>query len=387
MLRTHLRLRLVLGAIAMIAAAPAFATAGFVATDLVTSGGPTPPGDPSLINPWGVSYAPTGPFWVSDNGTGLSTLYNGAGVKQGLVVTIPAAPGNSGHSAPTGQVFTGGAGFGGNVFAFATEDGTITGWKLPGTVATILADNSAADYGPAGIGAVYKGLALGSDHNLYAANFREGKIDIFSNVIGGNGMLGSLGTINDPNAPVGYAPFNVQNLNGTLYVTYAKRDASGHDDVAGAGNGFVDAFNTSTGTWTRIANGSGVAPGGLGSLNSPWGLAIAPTSFGPTLAGALLVGNFGSGEIDAFDPTTHAYLGQLTKPDGSPLVLDGLWALTVGNDANAGSSQTVYFTAGPADESAGVFGAINAVPEPGTTALMTLGGLILLAGRRLRRRS
>ena len=200
-------------------------------------------------------------------------------------------------------------------------------------------------------------------------------------------MLGTVGTINDPNAAAGYAPFNVQNLNGTLYVTYAEQNASKHDDVSGVGHGFVDTYNTSTGTWTRIATGSAVGAGGLDALNSPWGLAIAPSSFGPTFGGSLLVGNFGSGEIDAFDPTSHAFLGKLTAPGGTPLTIDGLWALSIGNDAKAGSSQTVYFTAGPNGETGGAFGAINAVPEPGTTALLGLGGLILLAARRLRRRN
>ena len=327
--------------------------------------------DPDLVNPWGLSFGSTSPFWISDNGTGLTTLYSvpGSGPpsasKVALTVTIPGA---GGTSAPTGQVFNGGPAFGGALFLFDSEDGVISSWKgSNGTTAVV-----DKDFGSA---AVYKGLAISdpgmSNAVLYATNFRAGTIEAYTSSFA-QAIL--PGTFTDPNLPQGYAPFNDKVINGELYVTYAKQDAAKHDDEAGAGNGFVDIFNLD-GTWkARLIS--------QGALDSPWGLQIAPSSFG-SLAGDLLVGNFGNGMINAYDPTTGAFEGALDGSDGSPLVIDGLWGLTIGNGSAGGSLNTLYFTAGPNGESDGLFGSL-AVPEPSTWAMLMLGfgGLGFAAYRR-----
>jgi uncharacterized protein (TIGR03118 family) len=324
--------------------------------------------DPNLVNPWGVSFSPSSPFWVSDNGTGLSTLYNGDGAIQGLVVTVPAP---SGTSAPTGQVFNGTpSNFGGSHFIFATEDGTISAWS-GGT-------NAALEY-TSPLGAVYKGLAIGIDGtstNLYATDFHNGEIDVFNSSFA---KISVPGGFTDPNLPAGYAPFNIENIGGKLYVTYAQQDAAKHDDVAGPGNGFVDVYDTQGNLLERLVSN--------GSLNSPWGMAVAPSTFG-SFANDLLIGNFGDGTIGAFDPVTGQFLGDLDGPDGKPLVNLGLWDLTFGNGGNGGSANDLYFTAGiPGNgevEDHGLFGRIAATPEPGTLALIGSGLLALIAYNRRR---
>ena len=241
--------------------------------------------DPSLQNPWGISASSTSPMWVSDNGAGVTTLYRGDGSKVPLTVVIPPGAGSGeAQGTPTGTVFNGNmAEFRGDRFLFATEDGTLAGWQPAfGGVARTEVDNSL----PAP-GAVYKGLALGSTttgDRLYAANFRGGAIDVFDS------SYNPAGSFTDPKIPANYAPFNVQNLGGVLYVTFAMRDATGHDDVAGQGHGFVDAFDVNGNLIRRLVS--------HGRLDSPWGLAIAPASFGD-FAGDLLVGNFGYGRINA----------------------------------------------------------------------------------------
>jgi uncharacterized protein (TIGR03118 family) len=354
-------------------AAPA--TAAYVQTNLV-SDIPTFAAftDPNLKNPWGIASSPTSPFWVSNNGTGTSTLYNSLGqpfpVASPLVVTIPPAPGGT----PTGQVFNGGSDFQINPgqparFIFATESGTIAAWNpaANATNAITKVDNSAS-------GAVYKGLAIGSTASgnfLYAANFASGAIDVFDKSFTPTSLPGSF---TDPNLPSGYAPFNVQNLDGTLYVTYAVRGLNG-DDVSGAGNGIVDAFDTNGNLLRRVAT--------AGALNSPWGLALAPLGFGE-FGGALLVGNFGDGVIDAFNPITGLLLGTLLDVTNNPIVNDGLWGLRFGNGGNGGSLNTLYFTAGLNDEQDGLFGSIAAVPEPATVALVLVGILAAFASGKLR---
>jgi uncharacterized protein (TIGR03118 family) len=342
----------------------------FTVTNLVSDGAaPAVTTDPDLVNAWGLARSPTGPFWVSDAGTGLSTIYDGSGAKLGLTVTIPTAPGGSPPSSPTGIVFNGTSGFqtGGAtpLFIFDTEQGVIASWAPAfGSNAVVAVDNSAT-------GAIYKGLALGGD-TLFAANFHAGAIEAYDNA------YKPLSTsFVDPGITSGYAPFNVQVLGGELYVAYALQDADAADEVAGAGLGYVDVFNLDGSFDRRIAS-----PGD--AVNAPWGLAIAPSSFGD-LAGALLVGNFGDGTISAFDPADGDFLGKLRGTDGRPLFIDGLWALVPGNDGMGGSSRKIYFTSGPDDESHGLFGSLTAVPEPLSWALMLLG--FGLTGAVLRRRN
>ncbi len=351
----------------------------FVVTNLVSDGSvPAATIDPSLINPWGIAKSATSPFWISDNGTGVATIYNGSGVKSALAPSV-APPAGGSSSAPTGQVFNGvstdflltGNSNSAASFIFDTEDGTISGWssKVSLTNTVLKIDNSNG-----GAGAVYKGLAIGNNAGqqfLYAANFRAGDIEMYNN------QFALTGTFTDPNVAAGYAPFNVQVLNGNLFVTFAQQDAAKHDDVAGAGNGYVDEFSLSGVFQKRL-----VSLGG--QVNSPWGLDIAPASFGQ-FAGDLLVGNFGDGTISAFDPSSGTFIGTLDGVNGQPLVLGDLWALTNGNGGSGGSIDKVYFTAGVSNEAHGLFGSLTAVPEPQTWSMMIVG--LGLAGLALRRRA
>jgi uncharacterized protein (TIGR03118 family) len=371
--RKHLRtFALMLGVCVLLA--PSRAGAQYIQTNLVSD----LPGvakflDPNLVNPWGLASSATSPIWVSDNGAGVSTLYNGAGVAQALVVTIPPPSGSPAGttSAPTGVVFNPTASFAGSHFIFATEDGTIAAWTS-GSSAVLEADNSPS-------GAVYKGLAIGNNGTidlLYATNFNAGRVDVFT---GNNFSLVSLpGGFIDPNLPAGYAPFGIQNIGGNIYVSYAQQDAAKHDDVAGAGHGFVDIFNTNGVLQTRLIS--------RGPLNSPWGMALAPANFGP-FSNDLLVGNFGDGRINVFNPTTGAFLGELDS-NGNPIVIEGLWGLRFGNGGNGGATDQLFFSAGipgPDEiEDHGLFGDISAVPEPSTWAMMLIGfaGLVFRQSRR-----
>jgi uncharacterized protein (TIGR03118 family) len=321
-----------------------------------------------LVNPWGIVAGPTTPFWINDNGTGLSTIYNGSGTKLPLVVTVPPPAGSSGPSAPTGIVFNSGSSFGGSHFIFSTEDGTISAWTS-GTNAALEVTSPA--------GSVYKGLASGSNGSenlLYAANFGLGRIDVFDSNFHPTTVSGGF---QDNTLPAGYAPFNVESINGKLYVTYALQDAAKHDDVAGPGHGFVSVFDMNGNLLQRFAS--------HGALDSPWGLTLAPAGFG-SLSGDLLVGNFGNGIIDAFDLNSGNLVATLDRTDGTPLVNDGLWGLSFGNGVQGQGVDTLYFTAGiPGPdqvEDHGLFGSISAAPEPQS---FFLGGLAILFGLLLSR--
>jgi uncharacterized protein (TIGR03118 family) len=343
--------------------------------------------DPGLVNPWGLVASPTSPFWLSDNRSGLSTLYNGSGGPIALKVAIPA-PGGKAGGAATGIVFNGTSSFNAGPgkpasFIFATEDGAIAGWnsQVDATHAVILVDRSAS-------GAVYKGLAMATRSEgplLYAANFNSGTVDVFD---GNLNPVSLPGAFQDSSIPAGFAPFNIQNLGGTLYVTYAKQNAQKHDDVAGAGNGYVDAYDLNGLLLQRLVAG--------GSLNSPWGLAIAPAGFGD-FGGALLVGNFGSGTINAYDLATGNLLGQLHDGEDTAISIPGLWGLSFGNGSGSGDKNTLYFAAGipgPSGpiQSHGLFGAIQATPAVGTNAVvnaasfqpgMAPGGFVSIFGLNL----
>ena len=357
--------------------APAAVSAqGFKQTNLVTDDQSVNSAlltDPLLKNVWGISYAPKGAFWVSNNGSGTSTLYNvsaatNAPALNPLVVNVP------GDGSVTGQVFNGTTGFNGDPFVFVSEDGTVSGWK-PGLNSNI--SNSTQVFQSGTSANVYKGSALasvGGHIYLYAANFRTGAID----ALGGDASAPALpGAFLDPSVPAGYAPFNVQNLKGSIYVTYAKQDAKKHDEEDGAGKGYVAKFDTSGNLISHLVSG--------GKLNAPWGLALAPASFG-TYAGDLLTGNFGDGRISAFDPVTGAFAGQLTDDLNNPLSIDGLWDITPGNDGQAGSSNTLFFSAGPNGETHGLFGSISAVPESAPFSLIAaascVSSLVLLKKRK-----
>ncbi|WP_243302586.1 TIGR03118 family protein [Geothrix oryzisoli] len=329
------------GGSSMPAAPPTYQWTALVA-DQASAGATTV--DPNLVNPWGLAYGPTTRFWVADQGTATTTVYDGLGhpLTTPLVVSDPPVTGAA-LGGPTGIVFSGTTGFAGDTFILASLDGSLSGWSA-GATAVRRVDHS-------GSAAVYTGLAIGTNGTatyLFAANFNGGAIEVFDSSYAPVN-LGAAAWV-DPALPAGYAPFNVQVLAGKLYVAYAKHDPPAMRETTGAGLGVLDVFNLD-GTFVRR-----VAAGGL--LNAPWGLALAPATFG-TYGGALLVGNFGDGRITAFDATTGAQLGQLSGPSGAPLALSGLWGMTFGNDGSAGQSNLLYVTAGPQAQAHGVFGIIS----------------------------
>jgi uncharacterized protein (TIGR03118 family) len=305
--------------------------------------------DANLVNAWGLAAGPTTPMWVADNGTDKSTLYNGAvnGSPPAIVPLVVNVPG-----APTGLVFNGQAGFNvsaGGVtaparFIFATESGTILGW------APNVPLNGNAQLTATVPDAIYKGLAIATSDSgtfLYAANFHDNQIDVFDSTFS---LVHLKGSFRDRHLPRGYAPFNVQELGGKLYVAYAKQDADRADEVAGRGRGFVDVFDLSGHLLRRLIS--------RGQLNAPWGLVIAPDGFGQ-FSGDLLVGNFGDGRINAYDLRGH-FRGSLRDEHRRPIEIDGLWALRFGNGV-IGTPTTLLFSAGPDDETHGLFGSIEAV--------------------------
>jgi uncharacterized protein (TIGR03118 family) len=312
--------------------------------------------DPNLVNAWGIASSGSGPIWVANNGTGTSTIYHGNGTAVPLVVTIPAGAANTEGAVPTGAVFNGtgqfivteGASSGPAVFIFAGEDGTISGWNpnvdLTHAILPASADLSAS-------GAVFKGLALGvtaSGNFLYATDFHDGFVQVFDST------FTPTTTFTDSTlTTLGYGPFGIANIGGNLYVSFAKQDADAHDDVEGPGFGYVDEFDTDGNMIRQFA--------AQGTLDSPWGMVVAPGNFG-AFSNALLVGNFGDGRISAFDLASGDFLGQMLLPSGQPLVIDGLWGLRFGNGGQGGRTNLLYFTAGPDGESHGLFGNIRSLP-------------------------
>jgi uncharacterized protein (TIGR03118 family) len=297
--------------------------------------------DPDLVNGWGLSRGPATPWWVSDNGTDKSTLYNGIGTKLGLVVTIPGG-------APTGTVFNGNpASFNGDPFLFDSEAGIISAWRgALGTAAEVGTDQSARH-------AVYKGLAIGTlkgKDYLYATDFHNNRIDVFNSTFV---LQQWAGAFKDPKLPHHYAPFGIQNLNGRIFVTYAKQQAGSDDEKAGQGLGIVDMYRVDGKFLARV--------GTFGVLNAPWGLAMAPTHFG-RFNGDLIVGNFGDGRLHAFHWDGHHWhlAGTLLKANHNSVRIKGLWAIAFGGGtANNGSLNALYYAAGPNDEAGGAFGTIT----------------------------
>jgi uncharacterized protein (TIGR03118 family) len=333
----------------------------FAATALVSDGAvPAAHTDANLKNPWGVAFNPKGFVWVADNGTNVATLYDGNGVPQSLVVTIP--DGKNGSASPTGIVFNGTQSFrvtengksGVAAFIFTGEGGTITAWApaVGPTNAFVMYDDGAG-------GAVYKGLALAAMNNgnfLYATDFHNNKIDVFDTSFTKVSMPGAF---TDPAIPAGFAPFGIQAIGSNLFVTYAMQDSAKHDDVAGAGLGIVDVYDTAGNLKQRFATG--------GPLNAPWGIAQAPGNFG-SMSGAILIGNFGDGMINAFNASSGQSMGPVKGPNGSPIVEPGVWGIAFGNDLSNQPSSTLFFAAGPNDEADGVYGRIdlNAASSSGT---------------------
>jgi len=403
MRRSTLATALVAVFISYLGTPAAVKTGGYVPTDLVTNRSFTDKNgiphtgqiqDANLLNPWGVTEIPTGmgsPFWISDNAAGVSTLYNvpaskpNTVTKNPLVVSIPTPVGSSG--APTGTVFnittsSSNPGFiisgvdkdGAETsaparFLFATEDGTIVGWNPgvgsspssfngPNGVSTqgiIAVDNSGNNFDPNATvktGAVYKGLAIATDANgmtrLYVTNFRSGMVEAYRDDFH---AVASPPAFVDPKLPDSYAPFNIVPIHGQLFVTFAVQNAEKHDDVAGQSHGIVDVFDLDGTFRQRFAQHD--------QLNSPWGVALAPTGFGE-LGGALWIGNFGNGQINAFDPESGKFLSKVRDPKGKAILIDGLWTITFGSNlGNGGSANTLYFTAGPNGETDGLFGSLN----------------------------
>jgi len=331
----------------LLAASAAFAAEpgnSYHQRNLVSNGGvPAEHVDTDLVNAWGLAASAAGPWWVNAADAGKSLLYNGEGVKNPLVVAVAGAP--------TGIVFNGGTGFvlpsaGAARFLFASEDGTISAWSpslVPNTQAVVVIDNSAS-------GASYKGLAIDSTTagtRLYAANFHGARVDVFDASFA---PVTVAGAFTDPSLPAGYAPFGIQTLAGSVFVAYAKQDAAGEDEVAGEGLGVIDKYDLAGRLLARVATG--------GALNAPWGMALAPAGFG-RFSGKLLVGNFGNGRINVFDPVTFEPKGHLKGANGKAIVIDGLWGIAFGNGGTAGPKTTLFFAAGPNDEEDGLFGRLD----------------------------
>ncbi|HWE30261.1 MAG TPA: TIGR03118 family protein [Polyangia bacterium] len=323
------------------------ATVKLEETDLTADGTNAANQDANLVNAWGLAFNPMGFVWISDNHSGKATVYDATGKPLALVVTVPVPTGGTPPSAPTGQVFNGvTADFNGDSFIFSTEDGTVSGWSA-GTNATLRVDHSAA-------GTVYKGLAILAGNGvsrIYATDFHGGKVEVFDNNYAAVTLAANA--FSDPGVPAGFAPFGIQSVGAQIVVTYAKQDAAMHDDVAGPGNGYVSLFDFDGALVKHLVS--------QGALNSPWGLAMAPASFGAA-SGMLLVGNFGDGKINAFDATSGQLAATIVDGTGAPLKIDGLWALEFGPGATGEATNQLFFTAGPGGEAHGLFGRLDLIP-------------------------
>jgi uncharacterized protein (TIGR03118 family) len=348
----------------LLALAPALlpAATGYLAHNLIAdTAGVADFTDPNLVNPWGISITASSPFWLCDGGTGLSTVYTSSATTFAVSATKAIIPpsGNGANTVCAGIVANSTTGFTvstatvaarASSFIFATEGGTLSGWSsgVDATHAQMAVDNSAA-------GAVYKGLALVTTTTptaqLYAANFSKGTIDVFD--ANWKPVTLAASAFTDPAIPTGFAPFNIQLLNGSLYVTYAKQGTTKVFDAPGVGNGYVDVYDVNGKLLQHLVS--------QGTLNSPWGVQLAPATFGQ-FGGALLVGNFGDGLIHAFDPATGALLGTVQDQSGNNIRIDGLWGLQFGNGGSGGDVNSLYFTAGPSSQRHGLFGIIVSAP-------------------------
>jgi len=330
-------------------------------TNLVSNvAGLAPITDPNLKNPWGLTRSATSPWWVANNNSGTSTLYTGSGQiipinGTGTVLVPPPGFAPNAQSAPTGVVFNGSptdflvAPGAAAHFIFAAEDGTISGWAS-GKSAVLVVDNS--DGGSAN-GAVYKGATsaeIDGRRFLYVTNFRSAKVEVYDTKF--KRVHLNEDAFDDDAIPRGFSPFNVQNIGGTIFVTYAKQDAARHDPVGGDGLGFVELFTPSGKHIGRLQHGDW--------FNAPWGVVWTTRDFGE-FSNAILVGNFRSGWVAAFNGFTHQFIGFLRNPDNSLVTIDGLWSLTFGNGANAGPANSLFFSAGIDNESDGLFGTLTPI--------------------------
>jgi len=322
----------------------------FIQKNLVSDTSATPAAhhDANLVNPWGLAATSNGPWWVANNGTGTSTAYMGNGTSIGYTVKIPGADGVAGHGKPTGIVanetsdfvITKGSTSMPAEYVFVGEDGVISGWNIGVDANNAISMVTSTD------GAIYKGVTMGVSNGntfLYAADFHNGTINVFDNTFAKSTAF--AGKFADTKLPAGYAPFNISNVGGKLYVAYAKED-----EVAGAGKGFVDVFTTAGDLVRRLAKGK--------FLDAPWAVTKAPKGFGK-FGNSILVGNFGSGKIAAFNGKNGKFKGFLSNRRGKAIVVDGLWGLAFGNNAQAGNSKTLFFAAGIDDEAHGLFGTLR----------------------------
>jgi uncharacterized protein (TIGR03118 family) len=312
------------------------AAAQYAATALVKNTGTKP--DKDLVNPWGLAYGPGGPFWLSDEGTGLSTLYDGKGDKQSTVVTIPTASGK-GTGSPTGIVYNSSSQFQidgwTSAFIFATLDGTISGWShFDPTTALIAVNNSSSK-------AMYTGLAItshASGNMIYAADFANNKVDVY------DGTFGLVTSFTDTSLPAGFAPFGIQDIGGQVYVAFAAQN--------GKAGGYIDIFDEN-GTFVKtLIKGS--------PLNQPWGFAVAPSNFGALSSTLLISNNTNTGTINGFNPTTGAFVGTVSNTKGKPIHINQIWGIEFGGGTTSnGNTNQLYYTAGPDNNLDGTFGVIN----------------------------